>query len=203
MNYLSLILLCLVTLSCENYNPFDGSSASEINTFYWEIDFHQQALSAEDFYLREELREIEEQQENGNYEGQVRMEEIQTRLAEIEEDLALNSELVEAFRGGIPGGGLPPTCEPNGEFRPCPMPKIAPDVLLINIKQFSSAETGFSFLDKNGEIVGQMVDQEIVPETDGQFALAIMDYDVENAVAISITKLNSRGELRTSEYILE
>lgn len=203
MNYLSLILLCFITLSCDNYNPFDNKSSEEAETFYWEIDFHQQALNVEDFHLRKELRAIEEEQENGNYESQVRMEEIQIRLAEIDEDLVLNNQLLEAFRGGIPGGGFPPSCEPEREFRPCPMPRLAVNNLFINVKQFSSEESGFNFLDRNGETVGQMVDQQMVPETEGQFSRAIMEYDVERAVTVSVSKVNSSGEIRTTEYILE
>ena len=201
MNYLLMTGLCLVALSCDYYDSFDNGPSTEKVAFYWEIDFHQQALTVEQFQLREELRNIEEQQENGNHENQALMEQIQIRLAVIEENLALNNHLAEEFRG-IPGAGFPPSCDPR-ELRPCPMPIGALDLLNIRVEEFEFEKSGIYCLDRNGEIVGQMVDMEPISETGGQFARAIMDYDVERVASVRISKLNAIGEIETREQPIE
>lgn len=190
MNYLFLMTLLIFSSSCTNYGPFgDNDSEEESETYYLELDFHQLALENEDHQLSAELLAIEEQLENGNDENQARMEEIQIRRAIIEENLANNADFLN-FRPGIPGGGLPPSCEPQLEFRPCPMPFVALDNLWIFTK---NEKVSIQVQDLKGNVVGEMVGMEVVPETDGLFAKAIMEYNFEDASKVVITKSNTRG----------
>jgi len=206
MNYLLLMGLIILGSSCEHYSPFDRDtdtgSESEEETYYLELDFHQLALENEQLSLRAEQVEIEEQLENGNEENQVRLEEIQTRLAEIEENLAFNGEVL-SFRGVIPGGGFPPRCIPESRFRPCPMPFMALDNFVLLTEEFENGNGMIQFLDSEGDVAGEMVEMQPIPETEGLFTRAIFDYNAESAVEIVITKLNTMGETRSTSYLLE
>lgn len=199
MNYLFLICLLIISSSCTDYNPWgNNGSDEESEIHYLELDFHQLALANEDYQLRLELIQIEEELENDNEENQVRIEEIQIRRAVIEEEFASNADIL--LRGPIiGGGGLPPGCVPQSEFKPCPMPRGALENLWFSIE--SEEVTGI-VMDIEGNIVGKIAEMQPVEETDGLFTKAIFEYDVESAHSIVIGKLNVMGEQDFTEYPL-
>jgi len=201
MNYLMLIGLLVFGSACTNYSPFgESGSEEESEVFYLELDFHQLALANEDNQLRLELVQIEEKLENGNEEYQNRIEEIQIRRAVIEETMAINAEFLNN-RPRIGGGGLPPPCNPGLEFKACPMPRVALDNLWVFVED--SEKASGVLLDDDGRVVGELIDLEPLPETDGLFLKAIFEYDVRSASTLSFTKLDSRGALVTTNYTLE
>ena len=200
MNVLLLMGLLIFNSSCTNYNPIGGNGSNkESETYYLELDFHQLALINEDHQLRFELLEIEEQLENGNEKNQWRIEEIQMRRAVIEETLVSNTGILARWPGGIPGGGLPPSCVPDRPtYRPCPMPFIA----LNNLVVFAKDDFEIQVQDIKGNVVGEMVDLQPMPGTDGLFVKAIMEYDLKQASKAVVTKLDSRGMPTATEYDL-
>lgn len=208
MNYLFLIGLLIFGSSCTDYSPLGGNgSEQESKMFYLELDFHQESLAYEDSQLRNERLIILQQIENGNNEGQGRLEFIQNRLQVIEENMAWNSDV---FAGGVIGpGGRPPRCDfgPDpGVMRPCPMPRLALENLYLANEQWGHTleEIGdIQVFNEDGELVGRMEGVSEVPNTDGLYVKAEIEYDIDSAYEVRVTNLDVREELRTTVYRLQ
>ena len=200
MNYLFLMTLLFFSNSCTNYNPLgNNGSEEESEKYYLELDFHQGALAYEDDYLRILMLAIQEEMEDGNNERRGLFEESQARRALIEELIAGNNEIL--FRGPIGPGGRPPRCVPDDEvFQPCPLPKSALDNLYLSTEQFPREKSKIEFYDERGRLVGQMQGMTEVPESEGAFVKAEMEYDSRSAFEVRITKLDFRGEFETTIY---
>ena len=204
MNYLFLMTLLIFGNSCTNYSPWGEKGSDEKSeNYYLELDFHQLALKNEKEYLQGQLVVIESEMEGGNEENQGQLDEILMRIAVIEENIALNEEFL-SNRPGIPGGGLPDICtiDPE-EFRPCPIPRGVLENLLLFTQEWENEKNAIQFEDCDGNVVGEMVGMEPMPETEGQFSKAYFEYDEESACSIVISKLNPRGELTSTSYPLD
>lgn len=206
MNYLFLIGLVIFSSACTNYSPLDNNgSEEESEEYYLELEFYQESLMYEDGQLRSEMLIIMEEIEGGNNEQQGRLEEIQARLAVIEENVNWNVDILA--RGGIRPGSPPPRCAPDGlEFKPCPMPKSALDNLYLSSDQWQKTigDLGkIEIFDSNGDLVGRMNGANEVQDTDGSFLQAEIEYDTESASEVRITNLDVREELRITVYQLQ
>lgn len=207
MNYFLLMGLLIFGSSCTNYSPLgnDGSEG-EPDTYYLELDFYQASLTFEDEQLKIEMMAIREEIEGGNTERQGRLEEIQTRLGQIERNTEWNEDLLRQrpIIGGGGGGG--PRCVPvldDLRFRPCPMPRAAIERFFLAAEQWEKGEGTIELLDENEEVVGGMVGMSEVPESDGFFLKAEIEYDRDLASIVRITNLDVEQSVRVSEYRLE
>ena len=201
MNAFFLLMLLIFSGSCTNYNPLGNGSQEESETYFLELEFHQGALAFEDEQLRNLMLAIQEEMENGNNERQGLFEESQARRSLIEQNMAFNDELLS--RGPIGPGGPPPRCNPDGEFKPCPLPKSALDNLYLSTEQFQNEDVGIYVLDVKGQIVGELQGLTEVPDSEGAFVKAEMEYDSQSAHEVQITKLNVRREIETTTYRFE
>lgn len=206
MNYLFLMTLLIFSGSCTNYNPFDNNgSDQESGAHYLELDFHQESLNYEYRQHRREMLAIREEIEAGNTEQQGRLEEIQFRLSQIEQDVAWNLDILAA-RPIIGGGGIPPRCEEGLDYsvlKPCPMPKSALNSLYLASEQWQKSKGIIEVFDAKGRLVGRMEGLSEVADSDGFFLKAEIEFDSDMAYEVRITNLDVREEFRTITYLLQ
>ncbi len=202
MNSLLLMGLLIFSSSCTNYNPIgNNGSEDESENYYLELDFHQESLAYEDYQLRNEMMIIIEQIEGGNNEQQGRLEEIQARRSQIEQNVTWNADILS--RLPIGPGGPPPRCEPDGlEFKPCPMPKSALDNLYLASEQWQKSNGKIEIYDVKGQLVGRMNGMSEVPGGEGALLKAEIEFDTESAYEVRVTNLDVREELRITAYRL-
>lgn len=209
MNYLFLIGLLVFSSSCTDYSPIGKKdSDKKPESYFLELDFHQESLAYEDEKLRIEMVSIMEAIEAGNYEGQGRLEPIQERRSTIQQNVEWNTD-VFGRAPGIPPGGAPPRCMPDpdpGVMRPCPMPRLALNNLWLTREQWQHTleEKGsIEVFNEAGEIIGRMEGVSEVPGVDGFYLKAEIEFDFESAHEVRITNLDAREKLRTTSYLLE
>lgn len=205
MNALFVMALLIFGSSCTNYNPLDrNGSSKELETYYLEMDYYQVSLEAEDRQLRNEMLHIMEGMEDGKTEEKGRYEEIQKRRSIIAENLDWNGG-IQGRRPIIGGGVPPPRCDvPDPTLRPCPVMLPVLDNFYLAAEQWEqSGDRGaIEGFDEKGNLVAEMKGMSEVPESDGFFLKAEIDYyaDKERIHEIRITNIDAREETRTSIF---
>lgn len=212
MNFLLLTILMIFGTSCSEPEIAETelsavkarhSSKEESNAAYLESDFYQETLEYEARQLGRELVSIQEEMENGNSEPRGRFEEVQNLLASNEQNRDWNQSIVADILEFRPGGPRPPRCEEDDDFRefkPCPIPKLALENLLLSSKQWLKSGGKIEVFNKKGQLVGRMEGMTEVANSNGTLLKAEIDFDADSAVEVRFTNRDVLGEIRTSAY---